>query len=137
LLRYVVAGFSPRSSLGEQTQAKACDYIRLRVFSVLLCELDETDHVLVKIDTRAVKDIKLGLGLVVSIDDETEQTKEWLKVNDEVWLPKRNDSRLKARAFMAKGYNVRVVEEFSDYKKGSLSRPQLSSARMNCISKYA
>jgi hypothetical protein len=82
--------------------------------------VDEEDHVLAKIDFRLMKDAKLGGGLIVNINDGSHMIREWRKVNQELWLPASTDIRLKARAFLTKGYNQRIVEQFSDYKKFSV-----------------
>jgi hypothetical protein len=82
--------------------------------------IDEEDHVLAKIDFELMKDAKLGGGLIVNIKDGSHVIREWRKVNQELWLPASSETRLKARAFVTKGYNTRIVEQFSDYKKFSV-----------------
>jgi hypothetical protein len=82
--------------------------------------IDEEDHVLARIDFELMKDAKLGGGLIVNINNGSQMIREWRKVNQELWLPARSETRLKARAFATKGYNTRIVEQFSDYKKFSV-----------------
>jgi hypothetical protein len=82
--------------------------------------IDEEDHVLSKIEFELVKDAKLGGGFLVNIHDGSQTIREWLKINDEVWLPARLESRFKASSFVTKGFNFRSVELFSDYKKFSV-----------------
>jgi hypothetical protein len=82
--------------------------------------IDEDDHVLAKIDFEMMKDAKLGGGLIVNINGGSRMIREWRKVNQELWLPASSEIHLKARAFMTKGFNSRVVELYSDYKKFSV-----------------
>jgi len=82
--------------------------------------IDEEDHVLAKIDFDLVKDAKFGGGLLVTVNDNSQTTREWRKVNNELWLPVRMETRLKGRLFLTKGINLRSVDEFSDYKKFSV-----------------
>jgi hypothetical protein len=82
--------------------------------------IDEEDHVLARIDFELMKDAKLGGGLIVNINNGSQMIREWRKVNQELWLPARSETRLKARAFATKGSNTRIVEQFSDYKKFSV-----------------
>jgi len=80
--------------------------------------IDERDSELAKVEIRYFKDVKVALGMLATLGDESESTREWRKVNDEIWLPLRNDTRVKGRAwFFVDGFNMRIREEFSDYKK--------------------
>jgi hypothetical protein len=82
--------------------------------------IDEEDHVLARIDFELMKDAKLGGGLIVNINGGSHMIREWRKVNQEVWLPASSETRLKTRTFLSKGFNTRMVDQFSDYKKFSV-----------------
>ena len=82
--------------------------------------IDEEDHVLARIEFELMKDAKFGGGLIVNINNGSRVIREWRKVNEELWLPASSELRLKARAFLTKGYNTRIVDQFSDYKKFSV-----------------
>jgi hypothetical protein len=43
------------------------------------------------------------------------------KINDEIWLPSRDEIRFKARLALVKGFNLRQTAEYSDYRKFSVS----------------
>jgi hypothetical protein len=48
--------------------------------------------------------------------------RDWRKINDDVWLPLRTEARVKGRAwFFVDGFNAKIIEEFSDYKKFSVN----------------
>jgi hypothetical protein len=82
--------------------------------------IDELDHRIARVDADFIKDTKLAFGILASVGDESHYRREWIKVNDEVWLPTRSEARVKGRLFLAKGINLRIVEEFSDYRKFSV-----------------
>ena len=58
--------------------------------------------------------------MIVNINNGSRMIREWRKVNQELWLPASSEVRLKAKAFLTKGYNTRMVDQFSDYKKFSV-----------------
>ena len=109
----IVVDFKPRKN----------PKLKTRVASMFLTKVegtawvDEADHRLARIDIHFLKDVKLALGVLASVGDETEYTKEWVKVNDEIWLPRFNEVRVKGRMFLAKALNQRNVSKYSDYKK--------------------
>jgi hypothetical protein len=112
----IVVHFKPRKSPSLQTMVAKLFLTKVEGTAWI----DELDHRIVKIDADFIKDAKLGLGLVASVGDESDLHREWAKVNDEVWLPSRSEARLKGRLFLAKGINLRLVDEFSEYKKFSV-----------------
>src|SRR5215471_5931973 len=69
--------------------------------------IDEEDHVLARIDFVLMKDAKFGGGLIVNVNNGSQVIREWRKVNQELWLPASSETRLKARAFLTKGFNMR------------------------------
>jgi hypothetical protein len=79
--------------------------------------VDEADHRIVRMRTVLIKDVTLGWGLVAKVHKGTEIIREWRKINNEVWLPSWSQKRLRARAFMMMGSNLREIEEYTDYRK--------------------
>ncbi len=67
-----------------------------------------------------IDDVKFGFGLLASISKDTRMTREWRKLNNEIWAPFHNESRVKARVLLAKGYNRRRIDDYTDYKKFSV-----------------
>jgi hypothetical protein len=112
----IVIDFSPRRNARLRTRAAKMVFPKLEGAAWI----DETDHIVVQLKAGMLKDLKVGGGLLASIDDVSEYQREWLKINDEVWLPSRYEMRLKGRLLLAQGVNVRRVDEFSDYRKFSV-----------------
>ena len=82
--------------------------------------VDEEDAQLASIDVYFTDDVKLGFGLLASIGKDTRMTREWRKHNNGIWVPSHNESRVKARVLLAKGYNRRRIDDYTDYKKFSV-----------------
>jgi hypothetical protein len=82
--------------------------------------VDEEDAQLAKIDVYFINDVKFGFGLLASIGKDTRMTREWQRLQTGIWVPLRNESRLKARVLLAKGYNRLRIDEYADYKKFSV-----------------
>ena len=82
--------------------------------------VDEEDAQLASIDIHFIDDVKFGFGLLASISKDTRMTREWRKLNNEVWVPLHNESRVKARVLLAKGYNRRRIDDYMDYMKFSV-----------------
>jgi hypothetical protein len=81
--------------------------------------VDEQDARLQRLEVHYLRDVKLGFGLLLNISKDSEQELEWTKVNDEVWLPLRYEIRIKGRIILAKGLNLRILNQYSEYKKFS------------------
>ena len=81
--------------------------------------VDEQDARLERLEVHYLGDVKLGFGLLLNISKDSEQELEWAKVNDEVWLPSRYEIRIKGRIMVAKGLNLRILNQYSEYKKFS------------------
>ena len=84
--------------------------------------VDEADAQLARIEFHFIDDVKFGLGLLASISKNTQMTREWRKLNNEVWVPLHNESLVKARVLLAKGYNKRRIDDYTGYKKFSAAR---------------
>ena len=83
--------------------------------------VDEADAQLARIEFHFIDDVKFGLGLLASISKNTQMTREWRNLNNEVWVPLHNESLVKARVLLVKGYNERRIDDYADYKKLSAS----------------
>jgi hypothetical protein len=81
--------------------------------------VDEQDARLQRLEVHYLGDVKLGFGLLLNISKDSEQELEWTKVNGEVWLPVRYEVRIKGRIMLAKGLNLRILNQYSEYKKFS------------------
>jgi hypothetical protein len=82
--------------------------------------VDEQDAQLASIDVYFTDNVKFGFGLLASIGKDTRMTREWRKLNNEIWVPFHNESRVRARVLLAKGYNRRRIDDYTDYKRFSV-----------------
>jgi len=112
----LVIAFKPRKN------AKLETFAARRVFAKAegTAWVDEEDAQLVSIDIHFIDDVKFGFGLLASISNDSRMSRHWQRLQDGVWVPLRNESRVKARVLLAKGYNRRRIDHFSDYKKFSV-----------------
>jgi hypothetical protein len=78
--------------------------------------VDEADHRIVRSRTVLINSVSLAWGLFGKVHKGTEIIREWRKINDEVWLPSRSQTRLRGRAFLV-GFNFLKIEEYSDYRR--------------------
>jgi len=115
----LVIAFKPRENAQLQT------FLGRRLFAKAegTAWVDEEDAQLVSIAIHFIDDVKVGLGLLASISKDSRMSREWQRLNDGTWVPLRNESRVKARVLLAKGYNRRRVDHFTEYKKFSAEAP--------------
>jgi hypothetical protein len=83
--------------------------------------VSEDDYHLVKIEAEVMAPIKVGLGLLAKVQPGSKGIFEWRKINNEVWLPYREDFTAKVRILLVKGQHARELHEYSDYRKYSVS----------------
>jgi hypothetical protein len=83
--------------------------------------VSETDYELVKIEADVDKTVNFGLGLLAKLQPGSRGIFEWRKVNNEVWLPHRQEFTAKVRIFLVKGQNTRELHEYSNHKKYTVS----------------
>jgi hypothetical protein len=79
--------------------------------------IDEADHQLARVDAEIIDTVAIGFGLLAKIQKGAKLYAERQKVNDEVWLPFRSEVSATARIMLLKGFHIREIREYSDYKK--------------------
>lgn len=101
----------PRPDFHPQTRyGKFLPNFRFRVW------IDRADCQWVKLDMDTIKTASWGLFLArlhAGSHLEMEQT----RVNDEIWLPLRQQFRFDARLALLKHYNLEMVTTYKDYRK--------------------
>jgi hypothetical protein len=112
----LVITFKPRKNAKLQTFAAR----RLFAKAEGTAWVDEEDAQLASIDIHFIDDVKFGFGLLASISKDSRMAREWQRLPDGIWVPLRNESRVKARVLLAKGYNRRRVDNYTEYKKFSV-----------------
>jgi hypothetical protein len=83
--------------------------------------VSEEDYQLVKIEAEVMSPINFGLGLLAKVQPGSKGIFEWRKINNEFWLPYREDFTAKVRILLVKGQHLRELHEYSDHKKYSVS----------------
>jgi hypothetical protein len=79
--------------------------------------IDEQDHVLAKVEGHFVNAFKVGGGLIVNVQKDTQFSMVQTKVNGEVWLPERLEGQGSIHALLFFGFNGRGQIVNSDYRK--------------------
>jgi hypothetical protein len=82
--------------------------------------VDEQDHQIARVEIEVTDTISIGLGILARLQKGASIAEERRKFNDEIWLPVREDVRLKAKILLLKGFNIRQIMEYSDHKKYSV-----------------
>ena len=78
--------------------------------------IDKADMQWVKLDITAIDTLSIGFVLA-RIHKGTRLVIEMIRVNDEVWLPKRVQLHFEARVALFKSYDDDVEQTYRDYKK--------------------
>ena len=79
--------------------------------------VDEKAHDVARLEGHFAGDAKIALGLLASVQKGTGFVIEQEFVNNEVWLPTYQEGQIGARVLLLKGYRIRDVTHYSDYKK--------------------
>ncbi len=79
--------------------------------------IDEQAHDVVRLEAYFAENLKLGGGLVASLQKGSSFAFEQAFVNSEVWLPTYAEVHLAARVLLVKGLKVNSVSRYSDYRK--------------------
>ena len=109
----IVVEFSPRNNVKPQTSDGKRILTRIQGFAWV----DETDHVLARIELHLIEDYKQDGPLAVKIEKGGEIIRDWLKFRHEIWLPASETRHLTLNSL---GKKIQVQRtEYSDYKKFS------------------
>jgi hypothetical protein len=92
--------------------------------------IDEHDQVLVRAQGHFLNDFKLGGGLLADIKHDSGFDIRFTNVNHEVWLPADIQADGKIRALIFLGFNGRIHDVTSDYKKFRTSSTIIPSDRL-------
>ncbi len=79
--------------------------------------VDEQARQVVRLEARFTDSMKIGGGLVASVQKGSAFVFEQSKINDEVWLPSYGEVHFVARVLLVKGMQGDLVTRYSDYKK--------------------
>jgi len=79
--------------------------------------VDEKAHDVARLEAYFVGDMKIGGGLVASLQKGSSFVMEQAYVNNEVWLPTYEEAHAAARVLLVKGFKFNEVTRYSDYKR--------------------
>ena len=78
--------------------------------------IDEQARDVVRVEAHFGDAVKIGGGLLASVEKGTNFVFEQTRVNDEVWLPSYDETHLSGRLLLFKGH-VNEINRYSNYKK--------------------
>lgn len=108
----VVYDFEPLP--GEKPRNRVESWMQKLVGNVWI---DEQARQIVRAEARVKEPIKIGGGLVLSVQRGSSFVLEQELVNGEVWLPSYAEVNTSARFLLFKGFKINQVARFTDYKK--------------------
>lgn len=79
--------------------------------------IDEEDRFLARAQGHFLNDFKIGGGLVADVKKDSAFDAQFIRINDEVWLPAEVDGHGKVRILLVSGFNGRIHLVTSDYRK--------------------
>jgi hypothetical protein len=82
--------------------------------------VSEEDHQIARVELNVIDPISIGFGILAKLQTGSSITADRRKFNDEIWLPTRNEITLNARLLLLKGFNLRLITEYSEHKKFSV-----------------
>jgi hypothetical protein len=108
----IVLTFKPRQAYKPKTsEGKNMQHVAGRAW------IDEEDHQVARVEMEVIDPISIGLGLLARLQKGASIRAERGKFNGEIWLPVKTEVTLNARVLLLKGFNIRLVSEYSDHKK--------------------
>ena len=100
------ADYKPKTSEGKNMQ-----HVAGRAW------VDEEDLQVTRVEMEVIDPISIGLGLLARLQKGASIVAERRKFNGEIWLPVKTEITLNARVLLLKGFNIRLINEYSDHKK--------------------
>ena len=79
--------------------------------------IDEKARDVARLEAYFIGDMKIGGGLLATLQKGASFVFEQAFVNNEVWLPTYEEAHLGARVLLVKGIKINEVTRYSDYKK--------------------
>ena len=79
--------------------------------------VDERAHDVARLGAYFADSVKIGGGLLASVQKGTSFIFEQAFVNNEVWLPTYEEAHIGARVLLVKGFHVSEITRYSDYRR--------------------
>jgi len=81
---------------------------------------DETLYEMVRLEVEAIRDVRIGFGLLAKLSKGSKGSVERRFFNDEVWLPSSTRFTGNLRLLLVKSMRMDVTDEFFDYRRFSV-----------------
>ena len=108
----ILLKFRPRADYKPKTsEGKNMQHVAGRAW------IDEADHQVARVEMEIIDPISIGLGILARLQKGASIVAERRKFNGEIWLPVKTEITLNARVLLLKGFNIRLINEYSDHKK--------------------
>ena len=108
----ILLKFHPRAAYRPKTsEGKNMQHVAGRAW------IDEEDHQVARVEVEVIDPISIGLGILAKLQKGASIVAERQKFNDEIWLPMRTEITLNGRVLLLKGFNIRLINEYSEHKK--------------------
>lgn len=108
----IVFDFEPNPGFKPQNLAESI--VSKLVGSVWI---DEQAHQVVRLEASLNRDLKIGGGLLASLQKGSAFVFEQQKIDNEVWLPSYGEVHASARLLLVKGASGGAIIHYNDYKK--------------------
>ena len=79
--------------------------------------IDRQDLQLSQVEMEFIRPVRVAGGLVARLHKGSTLWVRQEKVRDDVWFPRRFELTMNGRIFLVKGFNMRMIGEFSDYRR--------------------
>jgi hypothetical protein len=111
----VVARLEPRASYRPRVEeGNWMKKVRVRAW------VSEADYQVVKAEAEVIDDITVGWGIIGRLHKGSRGMFERRKVNDEVWLPAREEYTATGRSLLFRTFSIDALTTWSDYRKRSV-----------------
>jgi hypothetical protein len=80
----------------------------------------EDEHEVIKVEAEVTDTISIAAGFLAKVQKGSTLFAERRKINDEIWLPFREEAHIKGRLLLLKGMNIHEIAEYSEYRKFSV-----------------
>jgi hypothetical protein len=80
----------------------------------------EDDHELARVEAEIIDPISIVGGFLAKVQKGSTVVMERRKINNEIWLPFREEGSINGKLLLLKGINIHELAEYSDYRKYSV-----------------
>lgn len=110
--RTLILTVTPRASyIPKDSDLKILKMIKGKIW------VDESEAQISRAEIEFIADFKLGAGFLAKVNRGS-TLKVWQrKVNDEAWFPFHSEVVANGRVLVLKGFNLKFVSDFSNYRK--------------------